>query len=142
MFHTCAALMEGFINISICWSSTPTQMFTSWLCMAASLRSQQNSSVSLHQHACFCSIILGCAFERNAESPLTPSTLHFLPATGRQAFNSGHLAGNCGDGCIPDRCLSRPPRCGAARFQTNGLFSLSGCSSTQILHGKKVFSLK
>lgn len=66
MFHTCAALMEGFINISICWSSTPTLMFTSWLCMAASLRSQQNSSVSLHQHACFCSIILGCAFERNA----------------------------------------------------------------------------
>lgn len=49
MFHACAALMEGFINISICWSSTPTLMFTSWLCMAASLRSQQNSSVSLYQ---------------------------------------------------------------------------------------------
>lgn len=32
-------------------------------------------------------------------------TLHFLPATGRRAFNSGHLPGNRGDRCITDRYI-------------------------------------
>lgn len=66
MFHTCPAVTECFINASICLRSTPALMFTSWLCMAASLRSQHHSGVSLYQHLFPLNNSQPCARERNA----------------------------------------------------------------------------